>query len=1028
MSKKTRGTDKNKAESVNTKEKKNKTASASSVIVKKTALTAGAAVIVGVMIAANIILSLYSPIINKAFAGSAGAPQTSEAVSAMGDELVREIGADSMVLLRNKETEGKGALPLAKDAKVNLFGWNSTDNGFMLTGGGSGGTVIPAEKRISLAKAMDLEVMDYNKELLAAYTNFNNSYDADLNSQADNRLVNPDASFYTDSLINQAKQYSDIAIVTISRFARENNGGGELLNVSADSNSQNYSNGTFLELTDNEKVMMDVVSKNFGTVIVLLNTTNVMECGFLEEYDVDAAFYVGLPGQSGARAIPKLLRGEISPSGRLADTYAYDHQTYDPTFANAIYDGSNINYAENIYFGYKWYETADAEGFFRDATRGSATGYDAVVQYPFGFGLSYTDFEWEVVEVPESTTLTETGEYTIKVKVTNVGNMAGKDVVQLYYTPQYYEGEVEKAYVNLLAFAKTDTLYPASEEAEDKPSSQIVTLTFSAYDMASYDAYDKNDNGWAGYELDVGKYEVKLMNNAHELNACDNNVIEFNVEGTKGDDDIWYLLDPDNEDSTVVFNRFTGSDAYAGVPIDGTTVNGSITEDTYLSRVNDFANFPNNRTGNSYDSNKIDTAANYRYSGYDSMTKPEQGSTATSYSIMLTESGGKPSSGDLDGSSGATLKYNEELINDLVNYDSKTWDALLNQLTVSEIRDLIGKGGFQTAAATSIGKPKNVDKDGPAGFNNGVTNPNTEASWTAYPVEALVGCSWNAEMMFNMGRAQGVEANETGVRGWYAPGVNLHRSPYNSRNYEYYSEDAVLSGQLAANLIRGAKTNNLYCYIKHFAVSEAGQNPNNKNTWLTEQALREIYLKPFEIAVKDGGSNGVMSCFNRIGAVWAGSNYALLNDVLRDEWGFRGTVITDWYDGSYMDYTRGVLAGNDLWLDGSTNQSANLDMNNTGVANAARLAAKNIIYTFIDTYHTAVNYVPGEDDAFATDVSTITAQEDIKSPLFISLWVIIDVVLAAGALTCVYFAFVHDIVRRKLAEGKAKKETGGIEQ
>lgn len=336
-------------------------------------------------------------------------------------------------------------------------------------------------------------------------------------------------------------------------------------------------------------------------------------------------------------------------------------------------------------------------------------------------------------------------------------------------------------------------------------------------------------------------------------------------------------------------------------------------------------------------------------------------------------------------SGNATLVINKELMETLSDYEAEEWDAVLDQLSEQEIKDLIGRGGFKNVAVYSVGKPLCTDRDGPAGFNMGVTNPNTETKWTGFPTESLIGCCWNADLAFSMGVAQGKVASATGLQGWYAPGVNLHRSVYNTRNYEYFSEDSVLTGRLAAAMVKGAKENNLYCYVKHFAVSEAGANPNDKNTWLTEQTLRETYLKPFEMCVKDGGANGMMSAFNRVGAVWAGSNHALLTDLLRGEWGFRGTVITDWYQPNYMDYTRGLKAGNNLWLDGTFDRAADINLSDAGTAYSARQAVKNILYTYVVT----------------TTAVSVTAIP--QSALFTALWVLLDVALAVGLGVCIFF-------------------------
>lgn len=973
---------------------------------KQIVLSVVAFVIACVLVVGNIILTIQAPLLHQVFAGNTtdySSEQTQLAL-AEGDKLVQEMAADSMVLLRNQNN----ALPLAKGTKINLFGWNASDNGFLLTGGGSGGTVISDEHKVTLTQALKEEGVQYNEELLNAYAAVSN-VDADWNKDAKSTdIYNPDASFYTEDRMQQAKNYSDVAVVVLSRFSRENNGGeGELIDVDA-----NYTNGSILELTENEKLMMQKVSENFEKVIVLLNTCNNMELGFLEDYDVDAAMYVGLPGQSGALAIPRLLYGDITPSGRTSDTFVYSYQPeegsdewYDPTWANAIYDYSDKNYRsivyqEGIYVGYKWYETADAEGFFDEVDNKYGKGYEGVVQYPFGYGLSYADFEYEVTW-PEQDVLQSDGEYEVKVKVTNVSeeDISGKAVVQLYYTPQYYNGGIEKAYRNLLAFGKTVELA--------KGQDQTLTLTFSTYDLASYDDYDKNNNKFCGYELDAGDYTLSIMDNAHEVNACENAEYTMYV-----DSPIKYETDPVSGEPVV--NRFTGDEAYAGVPIDGSTVLAEPVD--YLSRENGFENFPREQAALISEKTKVDAASTYMYDGYDDMEMPTFGADNGLY-LVTNEDGSKASYAALSGTdTSATLKPNVELMKTLSNYEADEWDMLLDQLTKDEIKNLIGMGGFQTIAIESVGKPLNIDRDGPAGFNLGVTNAATMSEWTAFPVEALIGCSWNPTMAYSMGLSQGAVAASTGVKGWYAPGVNIHRSPYNTRNFEYYSEDAVLSGVLASEVVRGAKNNNLYCYVKHFAASEAGRNPNDKNTWLTEQAFREIYLKPFEMTVKEGGANGMMSCFNRIGAVWAGSNQALLTGVLRDEWGFRGTVITDWA-ASYMNHERGIRAGNDLWLS-STSASASIDMNNNATAYAARISAKNILYTYVDTYVSALEYQESDEaqNGITVDLGSITVTAAPFSPLFVSLWVVVDVILVGGMVGCIVAVILTARKNKKTSE------------
>lgn len=928
-----------------------------------------ALVLAAAIIAGNIVLSKFSYIINQFFAGDTTDYGGAGAELEEGDELVQKLGEESMVLLKNEND----FLPLDKSVKVNLFGWAATDQGFLLVGGGSGGTVIAAENKVTLTSAFKKEGLEYNEDLLKAYSAVS-SADADVNSNSPDSiaaLANPDASFYTSERMNKAKQYSDTAIVVLSRFSGENASQTELIDIGS------YTNGTFLELTANEKAMFEALEANDFNVVVLFNTTNNMEMGFLEDYDcIKAALYAGLPGQSGALAIPRILCGEVNPSGRTADTLAYDYQTNNPSYVNGRYVNSSMVYQEGIYVGYKWYETADEEGFFGNVTNNYGTGYDAVVQYPFGYGLSYTDFEWEAEPSWSSADdMSAEEEYTVEVTVYNKGDVAGQDVVQLYYTPPYTEGGIEMAYVNLLAFAKTDTIQPGG--------SDTVTLTFSAYDLASYDYDDANKNGFSGYEVVDGDYEIKLMNNSHAPATMAGNGESSYILYSPG---LKFANDPDT--NAEVGNLFSGDTAYAGTPIDGSTVIAGGVD--YLSRADNFANYPKTAAGSP--NSTVNQTGTYEYDGYDNadVSDIQYGVDSGLYLVVVENEDGstqRATLAQLEGtdSGNATLVINKELLETLSDYEAEEWDAVLDQLSEQEIKDLIGRGGFKNVAVYSVGKPLCTDRDGPAGFNMGVTNPNTETKWTGFPTESLIGCCWNADLAFSMGVAQGKVASATGLQGWYAPGVNLHRSVYNTRNYEYFSEDSVLTGRLAAAMVKGAKENNLYCYVKHFAVSEAGANPNDKNTWLTEQTLRETYLKPFEMCVKDGGANGMMSAFNRVGAVWAGSNHALLTDLLRGEWGFRGTVITDWYQANYMDYTRGLKAGNNLWLDGTFDRAADINLSDAGTAYSARQAVKNILYTYVVT----------------TTAVSVTAIP--QSALFTALWVLLDVALAVGLGICIFF-------------------------
>ena len=842
-----------------------------------------------------------------------------------GEDLVQELAADSMVLLKNDNA----CLPLAQGTKLNLFGYNTTDSGFLLVGGGSGGNRA-ASKHVGLVKAFEDAGVQINRELLSAYQGWD-TLDLDHNSATDAPqciLSNPGADFYTPELLQQAKEFSDTAVVVLSRWGRENGKlkddtgklQGEIPLMQIKSGMPTDYSRTYLQISTEEEIMLKTVRENFSKVIVLVNTCNTMELGFLDEMGIDAALYVGMPGMNGTRAIPKLLYGEVTPSGKTADVYALNHKA-DPTFVNRRPDytnaeDKNVSYLEGIYYGYRWYETAFADGIKLSANGydldfSTEEGYRKIVQYPFGYGLSYTTFSWELVEKPAATLADATTTHTVKVKVTNTGSVAGKDVVQLYVTAPYTPGGIEKAAVSLVDFGKTDTLQPGE--------SQELTLRFTGYDLASYDCYDANGNSFAGYELEKGEYTLKLMRDSHELSEAG----AFTMSVAQ---DIH--IDKDPTTGETVQNLFTGETSY-GSPVDGGL--------TYMTRADFAGTFPTQQLKGAKTKTQETT-----FRG--ELKKIEFGQDNGLYLVTLAD-GSKASLSDLTGLTNNELIWNKELLFQLADYDNEeVWDKFLSQLTKAEVQEIIKDGGFKVKGTVSIGLYETVECDGPCALN-----AVPEMKRTGWCGEVLSGCSWNKELLYLQGRSIGEEARVNDIQAWYAPGVNLHRSPYTSRNHEYYSEDPVLSGKLAAQVIKGAKNEGLITYLKHFAVSEGGKNPSEVNTWLTEQNMREIYLKAFEIAVKDGKSNGIMSAFNNIGDIYCGHNQALLQDVLRTEWGFRGAVITDWW-GEYMMIEECVLAGNDkMLLKKDTMQYVALTKNDGPVANAARVAVKNLVYSIVDT-------------------------------------------------------------------------------
>lgn len=962
-----------------------------------------------VLIAANVAAGIFAGAITNYFSGGVNIDFNSDSIQQtlqQSDELVRTLAEDSIVLLKNQEDEdGNPALPFDEgETKVNLFGFSAYDpssaasfDGFLMKGIGSGSSTISESKAITLQDALTENGIEYNTDLEAIYDDF----EVGRGSAANNAywLDEPDI---TDAQFDAAQEYSDIAIVVFSRL------GGENIGEQPHSQTQGAvnENKTYLQITDPEQELLDNVTERFGKVIVLLNTSNAMHCGFLDDEGVDAAMYVGLTGQSGAIAIGEILKGEtlkgkpISPSGKLSDLYSYDPSN-DPAYNNTESaqsgdSGTNIQYSEGLYYGYRWYETADAEGYFE--AQGSS--YEEQVQFPFGFGLSYTEFEWDLLSVEigeEEVSLGSAGsltdsnkntEITVTVLVTNTGDTAGKDVVQLYYTPEYIEGEIEKAEVNLLDFDKTVALDPGQSEE--------LTLTFTAYDMASFDDNDANDNGRSTYELDAGTYTISLRTDSHTLkmNGADqmtNATVDFTIA-----EDIVFSEDPVTGEA--IETRFTGETAYAGVPIDGSTA--GVTQE-YLSRADFAGTFPDEQAPlptEAAEANRI--AAEWYDPSYDTDTAPTQGVDNGENALMVTYT-----------DDAGSLQYDYDLFAILSDYDAEEWDTLLDQIEVSELVNLVHNSGFFNPAIESVGKQQQADFDGPAGFNTNSLSGDWGGStvtdtWTAYPCECLLGCSWNKDLMLQMGLSMGVEANATGINGWYAPGINLHRTNYTSRNYEYYSEDPILSGNLAANVIHGAKINGLYCYMKHFVVSESGPNGHDWNTWLPEQVLREIYLKPFEISVKEGGSNAVMSSFNNLGSIWTGANHALLTDILRTEWGFQGTVLTDWSMGGEpgtMNTRQGIRAGNDIWLNpmGFT-LGGGLDTSDPTDIACARRAAHNVLYTLVDTiYYNHTFDHDSLDTIFNANVGVADRAESFA--WWIILLVVIDVAAVAGLVVWTVF-------------------------
>lgn len=909
----------------------------------------------------------------------------------LSKELNRQIVGEGSVLLKN-DTKHDGGLPLKKETtKVNLFGWSSTKNGFINSGIGSG--LSNTTNKISLQQALKDDGIEVNQSLVDFYENYYNKVFVNTVATSDRVMIyEPSKDMYSPSLIEQAKNYSDTAICVISRQAGENINEVPLNQPHYNGATDNSRN--MLQIAKEEEDMLKIAEDNFKNVIVVLNTGNAMETSFLKSEGIDAALNCGIVGENGTQGIADIITGKVTPSGRTVDTFISNHKDYDPTYKVFDKAGNNTQYLEDIYFGYKYYETRYGE---------VENEYKKIVDYPFGYGLSYTTFKWDLtnVSLPDGSDLvkesstplaegeTDNSKVTLTFNVTNTGKYSGKDVLELYYTAPYTNGGIEKSAINLVDFAKTAELKPGQTQTG-------VTMSFSTYDLASYDAYDKNNNGKKTWELDPGEYKIKVMTNAHTLanvGGMTDGTLTYNVPETSEKTGYYYLRDP--KTNKRVQNRFTDTRAYSGVPSDGSTVG---LPQSYMSRTDFNGTYP---SGLSTPNGNVATADNYVSPFFDTTVMPKTNQDNGLY-LFTNEDGSKASAASLTSRNG--IKANMDLIKELVtNWNSPKWDQLLDQMDFAKAKKNIEIGGWGTDAMEEFGKPAYTDSDGPQGFNN--WSSAKETPYTGFACETTLGQTWSKDLAKAMGQSIGTEGSKSGTNGWYAPAVNLHRSQFNFRNYEYFAEDPVLSGKMGANVINGAKSNGVYAYLKHFALSELGQNAFSVNCWITEQNLRENYLKAFEISVKEGGANAVMTAFNGIGGAYCGQNYALNVSILRNEWGFKGSLITDFAGTNEMkDAWAFVRGGNDLCL--VADNSSKLSADNPTDVYCVRQSTKNIIYTDIDTYYYSQTYDHKQDGSNANIGTGLTAT-NASFPWWKTLLYTLDGVAVIGLGIWAYFAFFH---------------------
>ncbi|MBL3901236.1 glycoside hydrolase family 3 C-terminal domain-containing protein [Bifidobacterium longum subsp. longum] len=862
--------------------------------------------LVGIVVAISMMLS--GPLATLLNNATLTKYMLSDATVSKANELAKEVQSEAITMLKNDDSN----LPLS-NKKVNVFGWGSTNPVY---GGTGSGSMSDQYDTVSLLDGMKEAGLETNADLSKLYTDYRADRPVVAMWSQDWTLPEVPADQYSDSLLSDAKSFSDEAVVVLTRVGGE---GADLptnmkaKTITYKNNSKDYDDFQdgehFLQLSKTERDMIDLVTKNFDKVTLVYNGANAFQFDFLSNYpQIKSVLWCPPAGQTGFSALGDVLAGETNPSGKTSDTFVKD-LTKTPVFNNTdgaaaassssvgtdgafVYDNvddlaatytaftgrentvlpSFVNYVEGIYVGYKFYETAADEGLIN---------YDDTVIYPFGYGLSYTSFEQKMGDVSH-----KDGKVTFDVTVTNTGDTAGKDVVEVYYNPPYTDGGIEKASKNLVAFEKTGKLEPGASET--------VKIEFDDDDMASYD--NKNAKAWV---LEKGDYDISIQSDSHHVIDSE----KINVADT-----ITYDSESNthNDDQTVATNQFD----YAAGDV------------TYLSRANHFANYveataaPTNFSMSDEVKAAFTNNGNYDPTKYDD-DSDEMPTTGAKNGLRLADMYGK-------------------------DYDDADWEKLLDQLTFDDMDNLIANGGYGTPAVSSVGKIQLTDADGPASLNNNFTGVGS----IGFPASTAFACTWNKDLAKQFGEMIGDMAHDMHVAGWYAPAMNIHRGAFSGRTFEYFSEDPLISGVMASSEIAGAKEKGVYSFMKHFALNDQETNRTNMVcTWADEQSIREIYLKPFEMSVKEGGAQAVMSSFNYIGYTYAGASNNLLNTVLRDEWGFKGFVLTDYFGGyGYQNGDQEIRNGNDSMLATTKITNHITDKSATSVK-AMRTAAHNILYT-----------------------------------------------------------------------------------
>ena len=967
----------------------------------------------------------------------------------------------------------KGNLPYAKDTKVSLFSKSSVN--FIFGGTGSG----TANSDLNLKDVFNNNGFDVNESLWNFYKDGKGkTYQRGAGSinygDSDDYSINecPLPIIQSESkVVDSFKEY-DTAIFVLSRTGGEGNDLARGMNDYVDTNkdlSKGYhkdvngdKNKSYLEPDSIELEIIDYLNKNFKDVILIVNCNNAIELGWTKNYNkISTILSVPGTGSYGLEALPKVLNGEVTPSGHITDTYAYNAFS-SPAMMNMgdfeyLTDGKKVpnyeglswadgyyyvSYNEGIYIGYRYYETRYEDQILNQGNAKNMSSHEVnaskeagltewnyanEVQYPFGYGLSTAEFVWSDFEIKE-----EGENFVASIKVTNISDVPGKDVVQLYAQTPYgtYEKEhnIEKSSIQLLDFGKT-----IKELKKDE--SEVVTLTFSKKDLASYDYLNEKT-----YILSEGQYYFTVAEDAHAAvnnilrskGIAANNLIASPSEKEAGNPDFvntsFYndTLDTttysvDSETGETITNVFNGADLNNYYDNEITYLSRKDWESTYpetYGEVSDIKSIHSERI------NGVDSSGNPV--GYEYTKNLEKDSEI--YKLLQSYDSQNPLK-DSDISEDITWN-NKDIELDLIDlrgreYSDPLWNILISKMSVEEASALIQNGGYKTEAVPSIKKPETSDKDGPAGLNSVAGH---FPLGVAYPCGLIIAQTWNKYLAYNKGNAIAIDCYNNNVSGWYGPGNNIHRTPFGGRNFEYYSEDPIVSSEMAKQETIGVAKKGIFVYLKHFALNNQEIHREKESglcTYSNEQAIREIYLKAFEDVIKgneidstyyevnvdsngklikDNDGNytftkktgkikacmGVMSSFNRIGPVWAGGNYNLITKLLRKEWGFEGGILTDYYHTWFMDTKQAVMAGGSISLD-PEHEKFLIDTSDKVFEYQAREGVKSTLYMVANSY--AMNgYIHG--------VEPVAPLAKYKVILYA-----LDAVCVIGSLVMIFFIY-----------------------